>query len=457
MKRVRTTQDDLERIVGEYKKLHTSTYETYGIPIDDKIFMEKILWYSDVVMHFTNCIFSKGLTLLQVSHDEDIFYKDCYFLDDVSFIDCSLTKRVVLLSCKIKTSFLTTGGYINSLTLFLSQCTKLILGETKYDSVEIGGIKISLIKDLHFSMQCIEKIRISNSIIYKLSVNNASSKGELNISDCLINSLGFSGFRNNGVVKIIKCKAFAINQKCSHLTIENSNMGKAEFFQFNFASFDEINIRNSILYECEFVNTKWADNITSFSGDQADDYGIDRVGKRILVNRKDKKYSSTISLKMLKETKEHLENKRDVYKQIKYALSKKGDFVNEQFFHGLEMREYSKTLSFFSKSFFTKLTLKLSYQTSDFGQSLGRPIIWLLLGHSFLFAFVFFLNGFNQISTQTHRDSAKLFEAYFMYINPLRAASISLSGFFIIIDLAMRIWSSYMIYNFVRASRRFIK
>jgi len=47
-------------------------------------------------------------------------------------------------------------------------------------------------------------------------------------------------------------------------------------------------------------------------------------------------------------------------------------------------------------------------------------------------------------------------EQYFIYINPFRKLEISFSGYLVVVDLLMRVWSSYMLYNIIRASRRFI-
>ena len=44
-----------------------------------------------------------------------------------------------------------------------------------------------------------------------------------------------------------------------------------------------------------------------------------------------------MSLNNYKETIQQLECKRDIYKQIKYSLSKHGDSINEKMFYAAEM------------------------------------------------------------------------------------------------------------------------
>ena len=95
---------------------------------------------------------------------------------------------------------------------------------------------------------------------------------------------------------------------------------------------------------------------------------------------------------------------------------------------------------------------------SNYGQSFKKPLCYLLFGHFILFIIAIKLNGFDSLQlsvSPTWKAFEDAFEKFFIYINPLRKDS-SLSGYLIVLDLLMRIWSSYMIYNLIRASRRFI-
>lgn len=108
----------------------------------------------------------------------------------------------------------------------------------------------------------------------------------------------------------------------------------------------------------------------------------------------------------------------------------------------------------------TYLVILFSEVFSNFGQSIKRPLFGLLLGHLILFIFLL-QNGFfdhliiNEIAINYSPVTA--FEYYFKLINPLRRNEIPITGYLAIIDIIMRIWSSYMIFNLVRATRRFIK
>src|ERR1035437_9501359 len=68
----------------------------------------------------------------------------------------------------------------------------------------------------------------------------------------------------------------------SFFTIDKSNLGKAEFIQFDFSSFTEVNILNSFLGDCIFVNTTWSTttNINAFKGKEMDGYLTDRAKRK---------------------------------------------------------------------------------------------------------------------------------------------------------------------------------
>jgi hypothetical protein len=176
-----------------------------------------------------------------------------------------------------------------------------------------------------------------------------------------------------------------------------------------------------------------------------------------------RKPSQVIEVRRLKQNPSVLNyflKNREIYRQLKYALSKQGDIVNEQKFHTQEMLVYDRSL-LFRKDFWTKLIIKLSYCFSDFGQSFLKPLLWLLIGHWLLFMVLIQSNNYNDLlisfSNPTWAGFELGIERYFQLINPLRKTETGFSGSRIILDLAMRVWASYMIYNLVRATRRFIK
>ncbi len=164
----------------------------------------------------------------------------------------------------------------------------------------------------------------------------------------------------------------------------------------------------------------------------------------------------------IRETSYQLSNKRETYKQIKYALSKQGDYINEQLFHGFEMNIYNRTLKFRPKNIFTKGILYLSHYASNYGQSMVRPIIFLFLLNGPLFLLLVYLLYFPNVYIVSPENSSwngfgNALAAFIKFNNPLRKNEDDLKSWALIIDYMMRIIASYTIYNIIRASRRFIK
>jgi hypothetical protein len=154
---------------------------------------------------------------------------------------------------------------------------------------------------------------------------------------------------------------------------------------------------------------------------------------------------------------------KEAYRQLKTSMSKHSDKIQEQIFYSKEMTFHNDMLNWsppWTNQFWDKLILHFSKTFSDFGQSFVRPLFLLLLGHYLLFIVAILFGGFSPLHISFQHASApafqQAFEGYFVYINPLRKLETSFSGYLILLDIVMRIWSSYMIFNIVRASRRFI-
>ncbi|MCK7559080.1 hypothetical protein MKQ70_30525 [Chitinophaga sedimenti] len=225
----------------------------------------------------------------------------------------------------------------------------------------------------------------------------------------------------------------ALNHQARILII-NSQLNKAEFSSINFKQYSLIVLGDSDFTQCSFNHVTWSENVL----------GAIPVTKQEETPEKHKIFE-------LKS--------RETYRQLKHAMSKQGDVINEQKFHSKEMICYLNGLG--KGSLGTKLIIAFSYWTSDFGQSIGRPLLWLFSLHSVLFLVLLGCSNVFDFQFSNNFNSQAFgmgFNKYFYLMNPIR--KFEEGGFYggwIIIDILMRIISSYMIYNIVRATRRFIK
>lgn len=456
MKKERIVYNDLLSFINSQAENRDEALKIYGIEIKNKIVLDTCLYSSEIPLNFEDCIFVDRFTFYENNLEIDFSFKHCYFLKGLHIIDIRKSKRILLTDCKVKGNFIISGN-IDHIATYSTYIESLILSKSIVNKIEIGGKHQSSIKAISIlDDNSIGKIQIANSKIEKINFSYLADDTEL--FNCNINSIGFHKVRNSGNLKLLNCKALFLKHKASHFISTESNLGKAEFFQFDFSSFNEVNILNSVLNDCLFVNTTWANNIKSFSGDQMDNYLKDRIAYNKPLRIIASKFSKLPTKVFYKETKQQLKDKREVYKQIKYALSKQGDLVNEQMFHAMEMDTYNRILENRPKNFSTKFILCLSHISSNYGQSLLRPILFLLIVNGIFFSLLNFTNNlrFIPLSNITFENSIDIMSKFIWYLNPFHKSD-ELSGIPLIIDVFIRIVSSYSIYNIIRATRRFIK
>lgn len=233
-----------------------------------------------------------------------------------------------------------------------------------------------------------------------------------------VENLTIESFNNlNGLV----FASLIPKSNAAEIDINRCYLGKTEFYDVNLSKFKNIRIIDSHLIDCLFSGVQWKYNLNTTDG-----------------------------MKKSEMDFEYYAENREVYRQLKYALSKQGDTINEQKFHTQEMLAHYNSLSWAS-DFWNKAIIWLSHTTSDFGQSIWWPIRALLSVHYMLFMLALGLRAFE---VNSFNDCVYHF---FYLINPLHKSEDIFQGWTIILDMLMRIWSSYMIYNIIRASRRFIK
>lgn len=456
--------------IEDYRHLSKKSVLAYGdspnttvITIENKVIKEEFWLSNTLSVVFNNCTFTENFNFYDYKPNADIWFSNCYFLKDISFFEFTSDYDLSFFSCIVKGSIvsnLNCGS--RNLILDISCRNKIVMTAYKTNTFTIDNQKRNSITDLYLGDNA-QKLSISNCDLGKVDLYYLASDREIEMFNCKINSLHISNLRNNGVLKISNCSALELKNKKSYLTINNSNLGKAEFVQFNFSSFFEVNILNSILTDCIFLNTTWSDNINSFAGEQMVDFEKDRIKKTGIAWNLAKKISLSLGKRInnYRETKLQVKNNKDNYRQIKYALSKQGDVINEQFFHGLEMNMYNKFLPFSLKNVSTKIILSLSYITSNYGQSLFRPFAFLFLINGIIFTFMVYKSKVPEIyfeypTSYTLNGIGNTLGEFFRLLNPLHKNDPEFKGWRQVFDVIMRIVSSYSIYNLIRASRRFI-
>lgn len=402
---------------------------------------------------FENCFFKKVVFIKFASFEKVFKIKRCSFDELLAFFEVSSRTDIALIDIKV-----------NDISLYRSKCDvfRCFVKEATIISVQGGEYNELLIESTEpqivVSRIIIDcdylkghtKIDGSKMLINQLEIKNRLKDAYLSIENCLVQKISIAKFRNEGAIRLSRIKGKATSTK-SEVQVIESYLGKAEFYVVDFKSFDLININDAHLVDCSFVNIKWKHDIRSYTSDLVQSQ-IDLIDKL-----EEKKLFTHVRMNIRKPQfiSDYYRRNREVYRQLKYALQKQGSIVHEHVYHAKEMRAHNNAL-FWHQHPFTKLVIKMSYWFSNFGQSMWRPIWALFTGHYFMYMLAIGVGGIKLNNYKIGWINDYIYN-YFYLISPLHKSDDIFCGWTIIIDILMRIWSSYMIYNIIRASRRFIK
>lgn len=476
-------------ILPELDKLHLTRHSSF-----DEFYQNEQAYFeehsagafSDYKLTVENCVFLHDCNFTGKIECE-LDFKNCYFLTDVTFYNVIVSNKLVFRQCFFDQAMQILGSCVFQKEFHLIQLsTKKQLyveggkfEDCKWSFLDNGIVKVnggdylslnigywgggSILSQLSLHLPKVKglvRVTGDKSKIEQLNLFQFASDVSISIEDITVNSISIYRFRNEKSLRLSNIKSFETTT-ASQFSVVESYLGKAELYSINLRDFKSIHLVDSHLVDCFLINILFPNHINAYKGRLVGKSASEEVliakielleTRKPLKGTKRPKYDQSIIT--------YYEKKRETLRQIKYALSKQGDSVNEQRFHSLEMKAHDRSLTW-KRSFWTKLIIKASSWTSDFGQSIWRPLIGLLLGHMLLFLFLVLLGGVAHLSISLSQHSEQgfrlAFEKYFQLINPLRRNEIPFDGYFILIDIIMRIWASYMIYNIIRASRRFIK
>jgi len=185
----------------------------------------------------------------------------------------------------------------------------------------------------------------------KLSGDNYKSNIVFNHSN--FNSLNFDFFNNYSTLSIISAKSF---NKNSELALSHSNLGKTHLFNTFLNTFEKVKIYNSVLTEIIVANVKWFE---------------------------DNQLNANITA-----SSEEYTQRKEIYRQIKFALEKQGDRISSLRFKALEMSAYKNEMfakvKWYCKIFNIDRFILWVGQTNNFGQNWLKPAL-IAIGFTLLF------------------------------------------------------------------------
>jgi hypothetical protein len=425
----------------------TIYFEGYIIETKEKYFVFHDEIDCKLRLEFKECSFAgqKVVFIMGMTCQQYVTFDDCHFSDGIYIQSGTFLKELAFKKIRT-TDFHLTGGTFSTITFSAYEVRQFWLSGGKFELLDIGyWVGGDNLGDLVIFNNKGElgNIRVRSKRLNKLSLHgtNLNKSFDFRILEC--SEVLIADFTNTGELNFFGLRPTSGDQS-SYFQIINSNLNKAQFYQTIFGQYTEFIIIDSYIIDCLFIGCQWASNVRALRGPGYDTFKKSLEGGRKIEN------AESYGIK-------------EAYRQLKLSMNKHSDKVQETAFYAKEMNLYNQLLKWFApwkNAFWDKVILHFSRIFSNYGQSFLRPLFWLLAGHLLFFIVALALNGFWPLHISFAKptsDGFKIaFERYFIYINPLRRLETSLSGYLILLDLLMRIWSSYMIYNIVRATRRFI-
>ncbi len=408
--------------------------------IFDKPVVFKIGTKANRSIKFSNCIFNSGLVYEGGEFSGKIIFEDCTFVESSLDFKGGDFKQTVRIE----------RGHFSQLGFYKGNFKEVTVGaffhETFIDKTFINSSEINgkfdfyRIVGVEFDIRGVLKenssLFISESIIRNFIVCEFTNNGKLRLKR-LTYDFGKLRLRDeSGFKSYIKRTENEKKYPYSTFFIQDSVLNNAEFFSIDFSEFIGVFIRESSLINIVTSNIIWPREVLHYPIPEND--GVNALRK--------------------KSKKDYLLI-RENYRQLKFACSKQGDVIGEQHFHGLEMRAYAKSLKW-PDNFLDTLILKFSYWTSNFGQSLWRPFIFGFIVIEGFFFWLLYLTGGTKLVSLDLLDfdnQINILAEFIRVINPLHKNDPELTGCSFILDVLLRILSSYFIYNIIRATRRYIK
>lgn len=388
---------------------------------------------------FSRCVFVSdiGFSDIELSN---LSISQCYFLRNLNFnhlnvghlslIDNYAENRIQMYSIKAKSGNIT-GRYRGfSFSDWEIEYLKFddYLEENLIEDLQIAGENSR--GTIYFDKFCIRDMRLFGKLSEGVS---------LIFNECKVCRLGFVKFINSGLLSMSNLEVSSAiwfekirnkqqeesassNPKLisTRLTITESDLSGVIFQNVNFNVFEKILIQASLLTKAVFIECE-----------------LKELSKRIISEY------DTSSM-----------SKHEISRQIKSSFINQNDQVNADFFRQQELSEffYSYKGPKFSSLY---AILLLSNWGSKFGTSIGRPLLLLMLSTLMFSSVLIYFEALPLFETENVKPD--LFSRIVQFGNPIRSFEPYQSGWFTVMDLLLRIINGYCIYNFLRATRRFVK
>jgi hypothetical protein len=325
---------------------------------------------------------------------------------------------------------------------FIAQLKKLYIRDGEFKENLVIDTNLIPIEEVEMilSRRFDGGLSFENCQITSCSITGENKNGNIGFKNCTFIKLILNELYNYGVLNFTSCSG--LNK--SRFVIRSTNLGRTHFFNMFLDTFNKVDIKSSVLTEIVLSNVRW--------------FKDDKLNKRDQV--------LTVN--------DHTQ-KREIYRQIKYALEKQGDKANALVFKAREMKALMNEMFADKKNsdrnWCDRVILWIG-QTNDFGQNWWRPVYLYLI-------IAFLLYGLLALRVNNNLDFFA-FQNLNFYQNALSNITENLPSFFkllnpthslekvfeeydgqdtlvSIIDYVLKIVTAFFIYQTIAAFRKYTK
>ncbi|HXS36415.1 MAG TPA: hypothetical protein VN721_06920 [Flavipsychrobacter sp.] len=432
-------------------------------------------------------IVTERLLFNKSTFNERVFIKNGSYRSGITFYNNTCENEVILKDIEDSGTLTINGGIFKK--YFIIELSNSTQGEKKklntihLESTEFkngfyldGEDSRDLIKqaqidiiNINFSAMLQGDITLRHIDVRMLRLSGFSTKTNVIIEYALINELNIIHFFNNAELVFSNVRAsnntwidtdVKVYRK-SVAFISQSNLGKAQFYQMSFNTFDSMTIQDVVLSEIITSNIEW------FSKEKIH---VDEKARRQLIKRHRKNKEAIKNMKKILAS--DFQSVREIYRQLKYAMEMNGDKPQALEFQRWEMHNYRKFLKYNRQgTIVDKLILWIS-QSNNFGQNWLKPTL-LLLSLSFIIYVPIALcvnpNILLKPSFSQHDISLTLkvifyneLKLWFEILNPTHSTNIfgeanNSNGVIYFLDFIERVIVAYFLFQIISAFRKFIK
>ncbi|MCL5244474.1 hypothetical protein M4I21_01560 [Cellulophaga sp. 20_2_10] len=324
-------------------------------------------------------------------------------------------------------------------------CNEIYITEAKFiEGVDFNGLG-KLIEKITLSItpNLQGVIKISGWKVGKLNISGVNQNLKLILSQLELKRLIIIEFTNYNDITFERCEADNTNFKTdlvpkSSMLLAHADLGKTKFIEFNFNSFDFIEINNSSFNEIYTSNVDW------FNEDKLQIQ--DRLGDQLKIAKR----------------------KREVYRQLKQSLIRNGNQIDSLTFKARELKAYREELNKLGKKYscWDRIIMTVN-QTNNYGLSWWKPT-WIIFFITLFFYFIMvpifstemdyaIASNWDEVKT-TFSEFYINFEVFWKLFNPTRKFTSTYgnldSALLHFLDLFHRIILGVFIFQIIKGFRK---